>query len=138
MIEPFGKELLGTTLHCAYEIRGEDAVFEDIPDVDLPEQMTGPAETIVDKKSESFDPEDFKDRYEEPVIALIQSKQSGAPLKRAQAAPRQSYVVNLMGALHRRIETSKLAGKQPGAARGTARAQGDHLREPRRKRSKSH
>lgn len=138
MIEPFRKGLLGTTLHYAYEIRGEEAVFEDIPDVDLPEQMTGLAETIIDKMSGTFDPEEFKDRYEEAVIALIQSKQAGTPLKPASAPPRQSNVVNLMDALRRSIETSKPAPKRTGGTRGAGRAAREHVREPRRKRSKSH
>lgn len=138
MIEPFGKGLLGTTLHYAYEIRGEEAVFEDIPDVDLPEQMTGLAETIIDKMSGTFDPEEFKDRYEEAVIALIQSKQAGTPLKPASAPPRQNNVVNLMDALRRSIETSKPVPKRTGGTRGAGRAAREHVREPRRKRTKSH
>jgi DNA end-binding protein Ku len=32
MLEPFGKGIMGTTLHYAYEVRGEDGVFEDTPD----------------------------------------------------------------------------------------------------------
>ena len=39
MIEPFGRGLLGTTLHYANEVRAEDGAFEDIPDLDLPKQM---------------------------------------------------------------------------------------------------
>jgi DNA end-binding protein Ku len=136
MIEPFGKGLLGTTLHYAYEIRGEEAVFEDIPDVKLPEQMTGLAETIIDKMSGTFKPEEFKDRYEDAVVALIQSKQSGTPPKPAHAAPRQSNVVNLMDALRRSIETSKPTEKHASTGRAT-RAHRESGSEPRRKRSKA-
>lgn len=135
MIEPFGKGLLGTTLHYAYEIRGEEAVFEDIPDIALPEQMTGLAETIIEKMSGTFEPGEFKDRYEEAVVALIQSKQTGAPLKIAHSPPRQGNVVNLMDALRRSIETSKPSGRHTApAARASARTP---VREPKRKRSKS-
>src|SRR5258708_39165388 len=38
MLEPFGKGIMGTTLHYPYEIRGEEAVFEEIPDLKLPDQ----------------------------------------------------------------------------------------------------
>jgi DNA end-binding protein Ku len=41
MLEPYGKGLMGTTLHYPYEIRGEESVFEDIPDLKLPDQMVG-------------------------------------------------------------------------------------------------
>jgi DNA end-binding protein Ku len=46
MLEPFGKGLMGTTLLYPYEIRGEDAAFEDIPDITLPDQMVKLAEDI--------------------------------------------------------------------------------------------
>ena len=49
MLEPFGKGIMGTTLLYPYEIRGEEAVFEDIPDIKLPDQMVGLAEDIIDK-----------------------------------------------------------------------------------------
>src|SRR5947207_1062726 len=41
MLEPFGKGIMGTTLHYPYEIRGEEPVFEDIPELKLPDQMIG-------------------------------------------------------------------------------------------------
>jgi DNA end-binding protein Ku len=53
---PFGKGIMGTTLHYPYEIRGEDSVFEDIPDLKLPDQMLGLAETIIDKMTGKFSP----------------------------------------------------------------------------------
>lgn len=117
MIEPLGKGLMGTTLHYDYEVRSEDAIFEDIPDVDLPDQMLGLAETIIDKMSGDFEPSDFKDRYEEAVVALIQSKQAGEPLRRRAAPQKPSNVVNLMEALRRSIETSKPAKPAKAAPR---------------------
>ena len=41
MLEPFGKGIMGTTLHYPYEIRSEEGVFEEIPDLKLPDQMVG-------------------------------------------------------------------------------------------------
>src|SRR5262245_9821869 len=49
MLEPFGKGIMGTLLLYPYEIRSEEAVFEEIPDLKLPEQMVGLVETIIDK-----------------------------------------------------------------------------------------
>jgi DNA end-binding protein Ku len=40
------------------------SVFEDIPELKLPDQMVGLAETIIDKMSGEFEPEKFEDRYE--------------------------------------------------------------------------
>lgn len=111
MIEPFGKGLLGTALHYAYEVRGEDAAFEDIPDIKLPQQMMDLAEAIIDKMSGSFDASEFKDRYEEAVVALVQSKQAGQPLVQAQAPSRPANVVNLMEALRKSMEASSKPAK---------------------------
>src|SRR6476469_7042238 len=77
MLEPFGKGIMGTTLHYPYEIRGEESVFEDIPELKLPDQMVGLAEDIIDKMSGEFEPDKFEDRYEDAMIKLIQSKQAG-------------------------------------------------------------
>jgi DNA end-binding protein Ku len=35
MLEPFGKGIMGTTLHYPYEIRSEESVFEEIPEMKL-------------------------------------------------------------------------------------------------------
>jgi DNA end-binding protein Ku len=49
MLEPFGKGITGTLLLYPYEIRSDDAVFEEIPDMKLPDQMVGLAEEIIDR-----------------------------------------------------------------------------------------
>jgi DNA end-binding protein Ku len=103
MLEPFGKGLMGTTLHYPYEIRSEDAVFEDIPEIKLPDQMIGLAEDIIDKMTGVFEPEKFDDRYENAMIGLIRSKQAGLPAKVEKAPARSPNVVNLMDALKRSI-----------------------------------
>jgi DNA end-binding protein Ku len=122
MVEPFGKGLMGTTLHYPYEIRSEEGVFEDIPDLKLPDQMVGLAEEIIDKMSGEFEPDKFEDRYENAMIELIRSKQAGLPAPSEKPAARPANVVNLMDALKRSIESeggkgkaAKPAGKRPAA-----------------------
>jgi DNA end-binding protein Ku len=112
MLEPFGKGLMGTTLHYPYEIRGEDSAFEDIPDMQLPAQMVGLAEEIIDRMTGKFEPDKFEDRYENAMIELIRSKQAGQPVKQAKASAKPSNVVNLMDALKRSIGESA-GGKAP-------------------------
>lgn len=104
MLEPFGKGIMGTTLHYPYEIRSDEAVFEEIPDMKLPEQMLGLAETIIDKMTGEFEPDKFEDRYENAMIELIRSKQAGMPAPKERASARPANVVNLMDALKRSIE----------------------------------
>jgi hypothetical protein len=104
MLEPFGKGIMGTTLHYPYEIRSEESVFEEIPEMKLPDQMVGLAEEIIDRMSGEFEPQKFEDRYENAMIELIRSKQAGLPPPKEKPAARPANVVNLMDALRRSIE----------------------------------
>jgi DNA end-binding protein Ku len=115
MLEAFGKGIMGTTLHYPYEIRGEESVFEDIPDLKLPDQMVGLAEDIIDKMSGEFEPDKFEDRYENAMIELIRSKQAGLPAPTEKAPSRPANVVNLMDALRRSIEDGGGKVKTPKA-----------------------
>jgi DNA end-binding protein Ku len=127
MLEAFGKGIMGTTLHYPYEIRGEESVFEDIPDMKLPDQMVGLAKEIIDKMSGEFEPDKFEDRYENAMIELIRSKQSGLPAPTEKAPARPANVVNLMDALRRSIEEGggkakpEKAGKRVAAEAAPAR-----------------
>ena len=91
-------------MHYPYEIRSDEAVFEEIPEMKLPDQMIGLAEDIIDKMSGEFEPDKFEDRYENAMIELIRSKQAGLPAPKEKPAARPANVVNLMDALRRSIE----------------------------------
>jgi DNA end-binding protein Ku len=130
MLEPFDKGIMGTTLHYPYEIRSDQAVFEEIPEIKLPEQMIGLAEHIINKMSGEFEPEKFEDRYENAMLELIRSKQAGLPAPKEKPALRPANVVNLMDALKRSIEgqggkkSRAAARKEEAAARPKRRAKG--------------
>jgi DNA end-binding protein Ku len=111
LLEPLGKGLLGTVLRYPYEVRAEDAYFEDIPDLRLPEEMRDLAAHIIERKAADFDPSKFEDRYENAVVALIRSKQTGQPMELETAQP-PSNVINLIDALRRSIDA-----EQPAAAK---------------------
>jgi len=125
MLEPFGKGLMGTTLLYPYEIRSEESVFEEIPELKLPEQMVGLAEEIIDRMTGKFEPDKFEDRYENAMIELIRSKQAGLPAKVEKAPARAANVVNLMDALRRSVEgdqASKRKAKPAPAKRAAPQA----------------
>src|SRR4029079_9759540 len=111
MLEPFGKGIMSTTLHYPYEIRGEEAAFEDIPEMKLPDQMVGLAEEIIDRMTGEFEPDKFEDRYEQAMIELIRSKQAGLPAPKDKPASRPANVVNLMDALRRSVTGTGDKGK---------------------------
>jgi DNA end-binding protein Ku len=125
LLEPLGKGLLGTTLRFPYEVRAEKPYFEEIPDVKLPQEMRELAAHIVEKKTGHFDPSKFEDRYENAVIELVKSKQTGKPVEMPKA-PQPSNVINLMDALRKSIgaeraeERSKPAASKSGS-KSTAR-----------------
>ena len=107
MLEPLKKGLLGTVLRYDYEVRGENAYFDEIPDVKLPDEMRELAHVIIGRKTGHFDPTEFKDRYEDALVALVQAKQTGAEIVSPVEAS-MGNVVNLMEALRR-----SLGGPQP-------------------------
>jgi DNA end-binding protein Ku len=121
LIEPFGKGMLATLLRAQDEIRSPTAVFEEIADFEAPPDMRALATQLIERSSGTFDPEIFEDRYEQALIALVQSKGSG----RAKAAPAakeprtSSNVVNLIEALKRSIQAEKSAASTDAGAKGS-------------------
>jgi DNA end-binding protein Ku len=126
-LEPFGKGLLGTTLHYDYEVRKADDYFDEIPDVKIAPDMLKLAQHIVDSKEGEFQPDLFVDHYEEAVIEIIRKKKMHEPLKKsAERASAPKNVVNLMDALRRSVATEKPAGKPPKGKKRVA-GQGEML-----------
>ena len=109
MLEPLGKGVLGTALRYGSEVRSEDAYFDEIPDLKLPEEMKELAHVIIERKVGRFRPDEFTDRYEDAVVELIRAKQAGMPVKAPEQPSRPSNVVSIMDALRKSIaaETAK-------------------------------
>ena len=108
-LEPLGKGLMGTLLRYPYEVRSENEYFDGIQDVKVTKDMLDLAKHIVEKKSGSFEPENFEDHYESALTDLINRKRSGirAP---AKAAPKTAgNVINLMDALKRSLANERQA-----------------------------
>jgi DNA end-binding protein Ku len=113
MLEPFGKGLLAITLRYAYQVRSESAVFEDIADVELQEELLDLAAHIIETKTGKFDVSRYEDRYENALIDLVKAKQGGREVQPAKA-PEPTNVINLMDALRRSVASEKAE-----AAKGT-------------------
>jgi DNA end-binding protein Ku len=72
--------LVLTTLRTAEEVRRLDEVGS--PDLPKPDpQMLQIAEKIIAQQSGDFDPDEFRDRYEDALRALIEQKCKGKPVK---------------------------------------------------------
>jgi DNA end-binding protein Ku len=108
MIEPWDKGLLGTVLRYAYEVRGEEAYFEEVPDLKLDRELKEMAKLIIKRKEGHFDPKEFQDRYEEAVVDMVRAKQAGfKPKRTAERSGAASNVINLVEALKRSLAEGK-------------------------------
>ena len=116
MLEPRGKGLVATSLRYGNEVHASDAYFDEIPDTDIPKEMTELAKHIIAKMTGRFEPDKYEDRYENALIELIRSKQKGEPIK-PQPTHRQANVINLMDALRRSVDAEKKGGVDRGAAK---------------------
>lgn len=102
-LEPRGKGLMGTLLRYPYEVRDDKDYFDDIPDVKIDKEMLDLAAEIMKRKAGHFHPEEFEDRYQDAVKALLKEKQAGHEVK---AAPEKApgKVISIMDALRRSVE----------------------------------
>jgi DNA end-binding protein Ku len=123
-LEPLEKGLMGTLLRYPYEVRSEKEYFDDIQDVKVTKDMLDLAKHIVEKKSGSFEPGRFEDRYESALVDLINQKRNGLRTT-AKAAPKSGgNVINLMDALKRSLASEKQAAPQPKTKKPRKRIEG--------------
>lgn len=111
-VRPKDKGLLLTTLKSATEVRGSEAYFEDIRDADVSKDELKLAEQLITNSTAPFNLAEFKDRYEEALMEVINSKIAGKePIfeQREEVAK----VINLMDALKQSV--AQATKKKPPA-----------------------
>jgi DNA end-binding protein Ku len=108
-VEPRDKGLLAYTLRMRDEVLDPKTAFRDIPDARPDKRMIEIAEKIIDQQESAFDPDSFKDRYEEALRELVRRKQKGERVVTA-APPEDTNVIDLMEALKKSL---KGKGKAP-------------------------
>jgi DNA end-binding protein Ku len=102
-IEPRGEGLLATTLRTRDEVVNTSAALEDLPKGKPDKQMIDIARKIIDQKEGPFDPEEFTDRYEDALRALIEEKKRGHKITRVEEPEDTTNVVDLMAALKKSL-----------------------------------
>ena len=133
-LEPRGKGLLGITLRYPYEVRDEKNYFDDIPDEKTPKDMLELAHHIVQMKSGHFEPQKFKDEYENALNELLKKKQAGQPVELPESRER-ARVVNLMEALRQSVEASRAGGKPPAPSAKAHEAKCEPSKKPKSRRA---
>lgn len=117
LIEPFGTGMLLTTLRYDRAVRKADDVFEDIGTSKTDEEMIDLATHIIDKKTTTFDPSKFEDRYEEALLDLIEAKRAGRKPPKVAKAGKPSNVVNLFDALKKSLAEEGAPPPKAGKAK---------------------
>jgi DNA end-binding protein Ku len=121
-LEARGKGMVGVTLRYPYEVRAENDYFDDIEDEKIPKDMLDLAVHIVNTKTGHFNPEHFKDQYEDALKDLLRKKQKGEKIEKTkEGAP--SNVINLMDALRQSVKEGggRAAGKSDTGKSGGSR-----------------
>jgi DNA end-binding protein Ku len=105
----------GMTLHTMYytnEIREVAEYGKSDKSVEPKPQEKKLAEQLIESLAAKFEPEKYKDQYQESMRSMIEAKQQGLEVAEAQH-PKLAPVIDLMEALKKSI-----AEKQPSASGG--------------------
>ena len=119
VISPYGDGLLMTTLRNHKDIVAEKTILDGINVPKADPEMVEIATLLIDKKTSSFTPAMFEDRYEAALIDMIEAKKSGKKPSRPVAPPREN-VVNLADVLRKSLEKEGIAGakaRKPATAK---------------------
>jgi DNA end-binding protein Ku len=118
-IEPRDNGMLAYSLRTHDEVRDPKEAFEDIPSTKADPKMVEIAAKIIDQQEGPFEPEEFNDRYEDALRALIKQKEKGAGRKVTVEEPQGGEVIDLMEALRKSLGSK---GKTAPAKKPAAKA----------------
>src|SRR5690606_3673257 len=130
-LEPRDRGILAYSLRTRDEVRASREVFGAITDQAPDPAMVDIARRIIEQKAGPFDPDQFVDRYEEALKALIAAKQKGQKPVRA-AEPEDPGVGDLMAAWRAGLEGGAAPRRRTGAKTQAAPAKARRAA-PRRK-----
>jgi DNA end-binding protein Ku len=137
-IKPCGKGLLMETLRYADEVRAGQSFFREIGDEKPAKELLDLANTLIDQKTAPFDATQFKDRYVDALMQLIEKKaksKSGKKIIEDAEEPSsgKSNVIDLMAALRKSVGSSGAEEKptpKKAPARKTAAAKKPDAKPP--------
>jgi DNA end-binding protein Ku len=117
-VKPIGDALVLEIMHWADELVEQSTL--DLPaETKLPDAELKMAKMLIDTMSvDKFEPEKFKNRYADELMAMIEARAAGKEVPKPKKAPARPKVVNLMDVLQQSLEESK----KQRAARGQTAA----------------
>lgn len=133
-LEPRDRGIIAYTLRSHDEVRDPKEAFAGIPATKVDPAMVAIANKIIEQQEGPFDPEQFTDRYEEALKAMIERKEKGKKPVSVED-PEDTNVIDLMAALRASLGGAgkaggkaapkrKAAAAKPGKAAGHRRARG--------------
>jgi DNA end-binding protein Ku len=121
--------MLLETLRYGEEVRAARGYFSDVAEKPADSDQLDLAKQLIKQKSAKFDPDKFKDHYDDAMRELIKAKLGDKHAKKTIEEKRPTaQVINLMDALKKSLRGDK-------ASAGHAAPAKSH-RQPRRKASK--
>jgi DNA end-binding protein Ku len=128
-LKPCGRGMVLETLRYADEVNKAQGYFRDIPDDKPDADLLELAETLIDKKTGPFHPQEFHDRYVDALKGLIERKRKSKTGKKIiedsddGGGRSGSNVVDLMAALKKSLDkpAAKPAAKKAPAKKTAAK-----------------
>ena len=123
-LKPCGRGMVLETLRYADEVNKAQGYFRDIPDDKPDADLLDLAETLIEKKTAPFHPQEFHDRYVDALKGLIERKRKSKTGKKIiedkdEGGGRSgSNVVDLMAALKKSLDKP---GAKPAAKKAPAK-----------------
>ena len=115
---PVGNGLVMEILRYGGEVKPANAFFDEVPQGDIDPEMVDIASQIVERRSASFDPYAFNDRYATALRQLVEEKAKGQPIAAPASAQPAGQVVDLMAALKRSLEKAPSQSRARPQSRG--------------------
>jgi DNA end-binding protein Ku len=119
LVEPRGEGLLMSQLRSSDEVRPAEFAHKQEEQIDP--DLVALAETIIERKSGTFEPTAFHDRYQDALRALVDSKLKGEVAESSRSIEEPPKVVNLMDALKRSLAREEASAPQRTAAASAKR-----------------
>lgn len=107
-IKPCGKGLILETLRYSYEVRDAEGYFDNIPKtLKVSKERVKLAQQLIESKDAPFDPHEFKDRYQQALLEIVQAKMKGKKITAPKDVERTDNVVDIMEALRKSLDKGK-------------------------------
>lgn len=119
-IKPACNGMVLETLRYEYEVRECSEIFSEVPAAGkVSDDQLELAEALIKKKTARFNPQKFKDTYQEGLQEIIDAKLHHRKIKAPAAAKNPTNVVNIMDALKRSLaQGGEAEAKKPASKKG--------------------